>query len=129
MSSFQINGSDPPEGAIPRQSGYRFVLPEPVDSDALGRPVLQVDDLPWVEIAYERLNGPGWDFYCSFLEAHTMYAHLVSIRVPDFFDYTVPSGPNWVTYSGDGIYMDRPVYQAIEYGHFFGVSIMIKGLD
>lgn len=128
MSSFQINGQDPPTGAIPRQEGYTFSLPQPVATDGLGRPVANASDLPSLTLSFRRLNKTGWDWYCSFLASHKMYGQLTTIRLLNPYQYTVPGGPEWVTYSGSQIVMHKPTYQDIEYGNFFGVRIEIRGL-
>lgn len=128
MTSFQINGQDPPRGAMPRQPGYTFHLPRPVDSDSMGRPMLNNADLPWVEINFQRLDQESWNWYIEFLASHKMYGQLSSIRLLNPFQYTVPAGPEWVTYSGDSIYLHQPMYDAIDFGNFFGVRIEIRGL-
>lgn len=128
MSSFQINGQDPPFGGVPKQQGYTFYLPRPVASDALGRPVLNEADEPWIEINFNRLNQASWNWYCSFLESHRMYGRLTSIRTINPYQYTVAGGPEWVTFSGDNIVLNKPTYQSINFGSFFGVRIEIRGL-
>ena len=128
MSSFQIDGQDPPAGAMPRQAGYVFHLPTPVSNDPMGRPVLNENDLPWVEIEYSRLNGAGWNWYCAFLESHKMYGELTSVRLLNPYEYTGDE-PDWVTYSGDHIVLQQPTYSSIKFGNFFGVRIVIKGLE
>jgi len=128
VSSFQINGEDPPSGAIPRQAGYQFHMPMPFASDGRGRPVHNPNDLPWIEIDYERLNGAGWNWYCGFLESHRMYGELTSVRALNLYEYT-GTEPDWVTYSGSNIVLQCPKYRAIKFGHFFGVKIIIKGLE
>lgn len=129
MSSFQINGQDPPAGGIPKQSGYAFFLPGPVASDAMGRPVLNDNDEPRLELTFSRLNKASWNWYCSFLAAHRMYGVLTSIRTLNPYQYTVAGGPEWVTFTGDNIVLNKPGYGAIEFGSFFDVTIEIRGLE
>ena len=129
MSSFQINGQDPPAGGIPKQSGYGFILPGPVASDAIGRPVKNDNDEPRLELTFSRLNKTSWNWYCSFLASHRMYGILTSIRTLNPYQYTVAGGPEWVTFTGDNIVLNKPKYGAIEFGNFFDVTIEVRGLE
>jgi len=129
MSSFQINGQDPPAGGIPRQAGYTYHLPAPVASDGQGRPIVNTSELPWLELTFSRLNKAAWDWYCSFLASHKMYGAITSIRLLNPYSYTIADGPDWVTYTGSYITIHKPEYGDIEYGNFFNVKIIIRGLS
>lgn len=127
---FKINNQSPPSrGAIPKQTGYTFSLPQPVGIDGLGRPIVNDADVPWVQLAWERMDQASWNWYTGFMESHGMYAHLSSVTLLDPFTYLVPGGPQWVTFTGPNIYMNRPSYDTIDSGFYFGVVIDIRGLE
>lgn len=125
--TFQINGTSPPTGEDPKQSGYIHRPATVGGVDGLGRPQYATED-PWIEVAIPRLNKAGWDWYNSFFSAGEVSAHLTSVQIFDFYDYDVPEGPDWVVYSGSYIYMSRPIYGAIDFGHYFNVTFAIRGL-
>lgn len=95
--------------------------------DGLGCPQGATGD-PWIEVSIPRLSKEDWDWYNSFFAAGEVAALLTSVQIFDFFDYDVPEGPDWAVYSGPAIYMSRPIYQTMEYGHYFGVQFTIRGL-
>lgn len=131
MSSFQINAQDPPNSkSVPRQEGYIFHRQSVIALDGLGKPIVKAEALPWVELYFRRLNEAGWNWYCSFLDAsHRMYGELTSVRTINPYNYTVPGGPNWETFSGAELVLEAPTFEGISFGHYFGVRVVIRGLS
>lgn len=96
--------------------------------DGLGFPRFASAD-PWIEVNIPRVSKADWDWYNSFFAEGEVAANLTSVQILDFFDYEVPEGPKWVVYSGSYIYMSRPTYNGINFGHYFGVQFAIRGLS
>jgi hypothetical protein len=129
MGSFQVNGTDPPESALPVQVGYMIHKPQPVAIDGLGRPVAQSSDQPWLQMKWKRMDQTGWNWWCAFLEDHKMFGHLNSVQYLDLYNCFLETGPQWVTCTADSIYMEQPKYGAIDSGFYFDVEVIIRGLE
>lgn len=127
--NFQINDTDPPEGAHPVGRGYWLMRPEPQGTDGRGRPVKAVGQ-PYIRIGFNWLNEIGWNWYMGFLDdEEDLSVDLISITV---WDPMAENGPDWVRFSGTDerpIILARPTYEDIVYGGFEGVEILITEIS
>ncbi len=121
MSSFQINGVD----VEPAPPGNGFILqhPKPTGTTGEDKPCGAVGK-PWLDIRFEVMSETEWNTWCAYTGSD-LSANLTSIRC---YDPHKTGGAGWTTFSGAGIIIHRPTYDAISGGNFHGVSVKITNV-
>lgn len=119
---FQINATDPPDGAKPVGNGYNFTYPESKGRSGSGAPVAAVGK-PRLDLSFNVLTEAGWNYYAAFTD-DDLSATLTSVQL---WNPWKSGGAGWETWTGGAI-IHRPTYDAYSGGLFMGVRVAITDL-
>jgi hypothetical protein len=117
--AFEINGSQPPNGARPISNNYFLAWPESQFNSGQGIPIAEVGR-PGLTLSFPKLKATGWNWWVAL----TGDAPSVAISSIQFYNPFKSGGADWDTWTG-GAVLHRPTYEELSHGVFEGVEIKI----